>query len=312
MIKKISFLFPGQGAQYPGMGRDFYEQFSVARFVFEEANDLLKTNFSELIFSGSPNELVLTKNSQLAIYVVSIAIWRSFEKEYPEIIPYVCAGLSLGEYSALTASGKLSFKDGLQLVHARGSFMQEACEKCPGSMKVVLGANEAEVVEAIKGLQGVWIANLNCPGQVVIAGTQKGLEIAATELNARKKCRILPLEVSGAFHSGLMEQARQKLKPLIRSTPIGNTQTRVVMNAVGDFVDDTNLLYQSLIDQITHPVLWQKGVESMRDAGVVLYIEMGPGKTLIGMNKRMGIEENISLEKAVDLQEGVFHAAIAK
>ncbi len=310
MSKKTVFLFPGQGAQYPGMGHDFYQEFPAARLVFQEADDLLSQKFSSLIFHGSANELALTKNSQLAIYVVSLAIWRTFQKEYPEIIPAVCAGLSLGEYSALTASGKLSFQEGLQLVKSRASFMQEACESHPGSMQVALGFEEEEVREAIEGLNGVWIANLNCPGQVVIAGTKEGLEKATEELKKRKKCRVLPLEVSGAFHSGLMEQARQKLEPFIRSTQLSSGQSRIVMNAIGDFVDNSTEIYQCMIDQVTHPVLWQKGIEAMRAENMELYLEMGPGKTLIGMNRRIGIEENasISLETVKDFEKRILDA----
>lgn len=309
MNRKIAFLFPGQGAQYPGMGRDFYTQFLVAREVFEEADECLGAHFSKLIFEGPAPELTQTKNSQLAIYIVSIALWRCLQKECPELQPAVCAGLSLGEYSALTASGKLPFREGLLLVRARATFMQEACERQVGSMQVVLGLEEAQVQEAIAGLNGVWIANLNCPGQIVIAGTLQGLEKAALPLKEKGARRVLPLEVSGAFHSGLMESAKENLKPLIQSVSLHPGNAQIVMNAVGDYVENTEEIRTHLINQVTHPVRWQKGIEAMRQSGIVSYYEIGPGKTLAGMNKRIGIEEGatVSLEKLTDL-EGVLHA----
>lgn len=292
------------------MGRDFYEQFASAREVFEEADDILGAKFSKLIFEGPAEELTQTKNSQLAIYIVSIALWRSLQKECPEIVPAVCAGLSLGEYSALTASGKLSFNEGIKLVRARASFMQEACERKSGSMQVVLGLDEKQVAEAIEGISQVWIANLNCPGQIVIAGTQEGLAAAGQPLKEKGARRVLPLEVSGAFHSGLMESARQNLEPLILAASLQEGTSRLVMNAVGDFVDDLEKVRIHLIEQVTHPVRWQKGIETMRAAGIDSYFEIGPGKALVGMNKRIGIEESasFSIERVEDFEKGVLHA----
>src|SRR3990167_6220565 len=185
MEKKVAYIFPGQGAQYVGMGKDFFNQFSAARETFEEADDLLDYSISTLIFEGPKEELILTKNSQVAIYVVSIAIWRTLSYLFPDITPHTCAGLSLGEYTALTASGRIAFQDGIHLVQARGLYMHEASLSHPGTMAVVLGM-EPNVIERIlheMGLQGeVWIANLNCPDQVVISGTHKGIEAASVEL----------------------------------------------------------------------------------------------------------------------------------
>ena len=188
--------------------------------------------------------------------------------------------------------------------------MQEACERQKGGMQVVLGLEEAQVAEALRGIQGVWIANLNCPGQVVIAGTLEALEKAAAQLKEKGARRVLPLEVSGAFHSGLMESARQKLQPLIQSVSLRKGNTQLVMNAVGDYVEDLEKIRTHLIDQVTHPVRWQKGIEAMRAAGVDFYVEIGPGKTLVGMNKRIGIEESasMSLERTLDLEKGISYA----
>jgi [acyl-carrier-protein] S-malonyltransferase len=295
MNRNIAFLFPGQGAQYPGMGRDFYEQFSVARHVFEEADDVLGECLSKCIFEGPASTLTLTKNSQVAIYVTSLALLRVLETEYPELKPSVCAGLSLGEYTALTASGRLSFQEGLKLVQARALFMQQACERHPGSMQVVLGLEEQQVASALSGLKDIWVANLNCPGQIVIAGTALALEQAAPLLKSQGARRVLPLEVSGAFHSGLMQEAREKLEPLIRSVVLHEGSARLAMNTVGDFVENSEEIRTQLVRQVTSPVYWQKGVEAIHASGVTLYMEIGPGTTLTGMLRRQLIDESVSL-----------------
>lgn len=302
--KKIAFLFPGQGAQYVGMGKDFYEQFSLARDVFQEADDLLKRPFSTLIFEGPQEELTQTKNSQLAIYIVSLAIHRVLKEQFPELVPSVCAGLSLGEYSALVASGKLDFQSGLLLVEKRALFMQEACLSSPGSMKVVLGA-EVSLVEKVLGDLGkeAWVANLNCPGQVVIAGTLEGLESASIALKEAGVKRVLPLEVSGAFHSCLMKSAQDQLTPYLQNVVLKDSSVDLVMNTPGAFVKDSNSIRSYLIQQVTQPVYWQRGIESMVRGGVDCFIEMGCGKTLQGMNKKIGVEAlTKSLEKAIELE----------
>lgn len=305
MKKRIAFLFPGQGAQYVGMGKDFYDNFVCAREVFEEADELLASNFSRLIFEGPQEELTLTKNSQLAIYIVSIALLRTLNKECPEIVPAVCAGLSLGEYTALTAAGKISFKEGLFLVKARAAYMQEACEKSPGSLRVVLGMEPEAVEKALASSKDVWIANLNCPGQVVIAGTHSGLEAAEAILKAQGAKRVLPLDVSGAFHSPLMQSAREKLTPLIQQAPLAETPVAVVMNTPGDFVTTNDEIRSCMIAQVTSPVRWEKGIRAIDARGVDLFIEIGCGKTLSGMNKKIGVQApTINIEKVADL-EGV-------
>lgn len=306
MDKKIAFIFPGQGAQYPGMGRDFYEQFDEARAVFQEADAILGFAFSDLIFNGPAEELTQTKNSQLAIFITSIAILRVLNLK-----PVVCSGLSLGEYSALVAAGKLPFREALLLVQARGQLMQEACLKSPGTMVVVLGLEPALIQEAIAPIDNVWIANLNCPGQVVIAGTKEGIEQASIVLKEKGARRVLPLEVSGAFHSGLMKSAQEGLKPYIDGLELNETDIEIVMNVPGDYVSNLDEMQKNMIDQVTHSVLWQKGIEAQVKRGIDLFIEIGPGKTLSGMNKRIGVEvETISLEKVEDLQ-GVGYAPVA-
>ena len=303
---KFAFLFPGQGAQYPGMGKDFHDQFAVSREIFEEADDLLGQNFSRLIFEGPALDLTLTKNSQLAIYIVSMAIWRALAQQFPSIQPAVCAGLSLGEYTALTVSKKIAFADCLPLVQARAQFMNDACLAHEGSMQVILGL-EARVIEKciqeINPPHLVWVANLNCPGQVVIAGTKEGLAAGVEALLARGAKRALPLDVSGAFHSGLMKEAEMRLRPYLQEVSLHKTAIDCVMNVPGDYVSDLQQIRQFLMEQAISPVRWEQGVRRMVDQGIGHFIEMGPGKTLAGMNKRIGVASpTTSIEKVADLE----------
>lgn len=285
------------------MGRDFYEQFEAARALFDEADAILGRPFSKLIFDGPAEELTQTKNSQLAIFITSVAIFRVLDLK-----PAVCSGLSLGEYSALVAAGKLSFKEALLLVEARGRLMQEACERSPGTMVVVLGLEPALIQEVIAPIGNVWIANLNCPGQVVIAGTKESIENASELLKEKGARRVLPLEVSGAFHSGLMRSAQEGLKPYIDQLNLAQTDVEIVMNVPGDYVSSQDEIRKNMVEQVTSPVHWQKGIEAQVKRGIDLFIEIGPGKTLAGMNKRIGISvETQSVEKVEDLQ----HAPVA-
>ncbi len=307
MNKKFAFLFPGQGAQYPGMGKDFYEQFPIARQTFEEADNFLNCCFSKLVFEGPSDELTLTKNSQIAIYIASIAMLRVVQQQFPDLEPSVCAGLSLGEYTALTAAGKIQFTDCLDLVRTRAEAMHQACEETKGSMQVVLGMTEDAVEAVIRELNPphpVWIANLNCPGQVVIAGSIDALAIAGDALKLKGARRVLPLEVSGAFHSGLMRSAQEKLSSKIATVPFHESKIEIVMNVPGDFVISADEMRQVLIDQVASPVRWEKGIRKMMERNIDAYLEMGPGKTLGGMNKRIGVAEpTYSVEKIADLEE---------
>ena len=305
-MPKIAFLFPGQGAQYVGMGKDFYEQYATAKQVFEEADDFLGRSLSQLVFTGSKEELSQTKNSQPAIYVVSWAIHQVLRQRYPSLIPAVCAGLSLGEYTALAATGKISFQEGLQLVSKRASFMQEACEIAPGSLRVVLGLEEEaveQVLLACKDEGYTCVANLNCPGQVVIAGTVDGLEKASAHLKQAGAKRVLPLDVSGAFHSELMRSAREGLTPFLQKTVLLDTPIDFLMNVTGGFAFGVEAIRNNLICQVTSPVRWQKGIETMKKSGVDCFVEIGCGTTLQGMNKRIGVEPTYSIEKVEDLRE---------
>lgn len=303
-MSKIAFIFPGQGAQYVGMGKDFYDLFASARHTFQEADEVLSTNFSRLIFEGPSDELMLTKNSQLAIYIVSIAIWRTVQTQMPELSASVCAGLSLGEYTALTASGKIRFEDCLPLVKARAQYMHEAAIAHPGTMQVVLALTPEEVREAVCGMKDVWVANLNCPGQVVIAGKAEALAEAAVKLKEKGAKRVLPLDVSGAFHSGLMQEAQDRLKPYIDQVALTESEIALVSNVPGDYVSGLEEIRRCLLNQVTQPVCWEMGIRAIEAQGITAYYEMGPGKTLAGMNKRIGTNApTFSVDKVTDLEE---------
>lgn len=301
MTKKTAFIFPGQGAQYVGMGRDFFDNFEVAKDIFQEADDLLKENFSKLIFFGDENELNLTRNSQLSIYIVSSAILKVIRKEF-ELVPFVSAGLSLGEYTALFSVNCYSFKDGLLLVKSRGELMHLCCEKNPGRMSVVLGLEESIIEDVLHQLtnEKVWAANFNCPGQVVISGSLRGVEIAERVLKEKGAKKLIPLLVEGAFHTPLMEDARGNLEEMISNIIFQEPNAKVVMNVSGCFASKDEIK-RLLIDQVVKPVRWAKGIEVIAEE-VDEFVEIGCGKTLSGMNRKIGVKvPTISIEKVEEL-----------
>jgi [acyl-carrier-protein] S-malonyltransferase len=287
--KKAVFLFPGQGAQTVGMMKDFYDSFTESRLVFEEAEDVLKTNLTDIIFNGPKDLLTQTVNCQKAIFVASYAVLKAFEARAPQVVPVATSGLSLGEYTALAATSRASFKDLLPIVDMRATLMQACCEKVKSSMNVVLGQEASWVEEVLKksGLP-VWVANLNCPGQVVIAGDVESLQKAAEFIKENGAKRVLPLDVSGAFHTPLMQEARLGLAPYLEDLALNDSNISLIMNAAGRKVSASEEIRQLLIDQVTSPVYWAKGIESMAQ-DTDLFIEMGPGSTLAGMNKRIGV-----------------------
>ena len=303
MKKKTAFLFPGQGAQYVGMGRDFYDAFPIYRETLQEADERLGFHLSSLIFDGPSITLTETKNSQVAIYVTSIGILRVIQKEFPNFQPETVAGLSLGEYTALVASKRLEFSEGIDLVRSRGLLMHEASLKHPGTMAVALGLAPEEVAKIVTPIQGVWIANLNCPGQVVISGTHEGVQKASEHLKKGGAKRVLPLDVSGAFHSGLMEDAKKKLKEKLQLISLKKSEIDFVMNVPGDYVKDEEILrFMEL--QVVSPVLWEKGIKEMEARGHEQYLEIGCGKTLSGMLRKISVQgEILSIEKVVDLEQ---------
>lgn len=302
MNKKIAFIFPGQGAQYLGMGKDFYESYSSAKEVFEEASDILKINFARLIFQDPEQKLLSTDFCQPAIFSVSVAILRVIQKQFPNLTPQICSGLSLGEYTGLFAAGWISFQNSLKVVASRGAYMQEACLSYKGGMSVVLGL-DSDVINSLLPKE-VWIANQNCPGQIVIAGLQKPLLQAEESLKKAGAKKIIHLPVSGAFHTPLMQSAQNQLRSQILEIPLYQSPIPIVMNVTGNIANDPSLIRENLISQIVKPTLWEKCVRTLNGEGITLYLEIGPGKTLSGMNKKMSLqEETFSIENISDLQQ---------
>lgn len=306
MHRKVAFLFPGQGAQYPGMGKEFAQTYPEAKQTYEEAEDILQRKITSLIFDGSESELKETRNSQIALFVTSIAVLRVLQKLYPFLQPSICAGLSLGEYTALTASQRLSFADCLPLVAYRAQFMNEACETNTGSMAVVLGLPAIDLEQMVSDLRlpnELWIANYNSPGQIVLSGTLKGIEAGIEAAKGRGAKRVLPLQVHGAFHSGLMKEAEKKLAPYIQEVSLLQSPIELVMNVPGDFVIETKHIKENLIKQVSSSVRWEQGIRAIEKAGVELYLEIGCGKTLAGLNKQIGVKvPTLTIDKIEDLK----------
>lgn len=305
MNKKIAFVFPGQGAQYVGMGKDFC-QYESARNTFEEADDLLKENLSQIIWEGPLDLLTETKNSQLAIFVVSCALLHTIRKEVPELMPWATAGLSLGEYTALYTAGKISFKDALFLIQKRALFMDEACRKKKGSMAAVLGMDAKKMEESLRLLREkekaeIWAANFNCPGQIVISGAPAAIEKAVEFLKQEGARKVIPLQVHGAFHSPYMHSAMERLEPFIRDTQWMDTNLSVAMNVPGDFASFKDIP-DFLIQQVVSSVRWDESIQKMSQANTEIFLEIGPGKTLTGLNRKIAPNaECISIDKASDL-----------
>lgn len=302
-MKKVACLFPGQGSQAVGMGKDFYETFPIARHTFEEADDLLSFRLSRILFEGPEDLLTQTRYSQLALFIHSAALLKTLKEHLPHFVPSVCAGLSLGEYTALYASNRIELAAALALVQKRADFMNQCCEETVGTMAAVLGLEEQPLKEALKDIQGVWVANYNCPSQIVISGTKEGVEEASKALKAAGAKRILPLTVHGAFHSGLMQSAQEKLAPFLKEAALTDSSIEFVMNVPGDFVTSLTDVRQNLIDQVTRSVRWEQGILAIEKRNAAhLYLEIGSGKTLTGMNRKIGVSApSLSLEKVSDL-----------
>ena len=284
-----ALIFPGQGAQFIGMGKDLYEQHASVKTLFEQANDILGFRISDLMFSGTEEELRRTDVTQPAIFIHSIAIAQLMEST---INPNMVAGHSLGEFSALVANGTLSFEDGLRLVAQRASAMQKACELNPGTMAAILGLDDSIVEEVCASIPGEIVvpANYNCPGQLVISGSLKGIELACEAMKAAGAKRALPLQVGGAFHSPLMEPARTELAAAIASTHFSNPTCPVVQNYTALPESDPAKIRENLIAQLTAPVRWTQSVKQMAQDGALLFVESGPGKVLQGLVKKIAPE----------------------
>ena len=284
-----ALIFPGQGAQFIGMGKDLYEQHASVKTLFEQANEILGFRISDLMFSGTEEELRRTDVTQPAIFIHSIAIAQLMESTKN---PNMVAGHSLGEFSALVANGTLSFEDGLRLVAQRAAAMQKACELNPGTMAAILGLDDSTVEEVCASIQSEIVvpANYNCPGQLVISGSMKGIELACEAMKAAGAKRALPLQVGGAFHSPLMEPARTELAAAIASTHFSNPTCPVVQNFTALPESDPAKIRGNLMAQLTAPVRWTQSVRQMTSDGALLFVESGPGKVLQGLVKKIAPE----------------------
>lgn len=287
-----AFVFPGQGAQFPGMGKSLYEENPTAKAFFEQANAVLGFRITDIMFEGTDEELKQTRVTQPAIFLHSVIL----AKTAPEFIPDMVSGHSLGEFSALVANGTLGFEDGLRLVYQRAMAMQEACEINPSTMAAILGLADEKVEEICAGIteEIVVPANYNCPGQLVISGTIKGIEIACERMKAAGAKRALPLPVSGAFHSPLMEPAREKLQKAIEETEFRAPGCKIYQNVSTVATLNVNEIKKNLIAQLTAPVKWTQSVQNMVKDGAVQFIECGPGKVLQGLVKKIHPEAEVS------------------
>lgn len=279
-----AYVFPGQGAQFTGMGKDIYESNPKAKALFDEANDILGFKITDVMFNGTADEQKQTKVTQPAIFVHSVALALSNDSFAPDMV----AGHSLGEFSALVANKTLSFADALVLVSKRALAMQKACELNPSTMAAILGLDDKVVEEICASIDEVVVpANYNCPGQLVISGSIRGIEIACEKLKAAGAKRALPLQVGGAFHSPLMEPAREELAEAILKTNFSTPVCPVYQNVNALPSTDVEAIKNNLVAQLTAPVRWTQSVQSMVKDGATQFIESGPGKVLQGLVKKI-------------------------
>ena len=309
-MKKIAFVFPGQGAQYTGMGKDFYEQIPECREVFNLASEVTGLDLPKLCFEEN-EELHITEYTQIAMLTVEAAIWKALQKK--GAVSDVNAGLSLGEYGALVASEGLSLSDAFGVVRQRGILMQEAVPH-GGAMTAILGLDNAKIEEVCKNTEGiVSVANYNCPGQTVITGEENAVKRAVEALKENGAKRCIPLKVSGPFHSTMLQKAGEALGKVLDTVTIHDIKTPYVTNVTAEYVYDKDKIKDLLKRQVSSSVLWQQSVENMIEDGVDTFIEIGPGKTLSGFLRKinrsvtgMNIEKIEDLEKVIAVlqQEG--------
>lgn len=287
-----AYIFPGQGAQFSGMGLDLYENSPLAQELFEKANDILGFQITDIMFEGSAEDLKETKVTQPAIFLHSVILAKTLGENFK---PDMVAGHSLGEFSALVAAGSLTFEDGLKLVSKRAQAMQKACELRPSTMAAVLGLEDAIVEDICNKTEGIVVAaNYNCPGQLVISGDVDAIESACEALKGAGARRALVLPVGGAFHSPLMEPAREELAAAIKNTTFSKPHCPIYQNVTAKAITDENEIKANLISQLTAPVRWTQSVQQMVTDGATHFTEVGPGKVLQGLVKKIHKEAETS------------------
>ena len=280
-----AYIFPGQGAQFTGMGLDLYENSSLAQELFESANDILGFSITDIMFEGSAEDLKETKVTQPAIFLHSVILAKTLGEAFK---PNMVAGHSLGEFSALVANGTLNFEDGLKLVSQRAQAMQKACELQPSTMAAVLGLEDAIVEKVCAETEGIVVAaNYNCPGQLVISGEIEAINKACESLKEAGARRALVLPVGGAFHSPLMEPAREQLASAIENTTFNTPICPIYQNVTASAINDSTSIKTNLISQLTAPVRWTQSVQQMIADGATLFTEVGPGNVLQGLVKKI-------------------------
>lgn len=301
-MSKIAFIFPGQGAQVCGMGRDFYEQTKTGRRIFDRATELLGFSMPELIFEKN-DRLDATEYTQPAMVTVSLAMMEVF-MEQTGIRPDLAAGLSLGEYAAMTAAGVMSADDSIRTVRQRGILMQEAVPGGVGAMAAVLAMDAEKIEEIIAPLEGVQIANYNCPGQIVISGLKEAVEKAAELLKAAGAKRVLPLNVSGPFHSYLLSEAGRRLGEVLADVKVHKPDLPYIANVTAGYVTEAEQVKPLLEKQVSSSVRWEQSMRRMLADGVDTFIEIGPGRTLTGFMKKIDRDARaMNIEKLEDMEK---------
>lgn len=303
-MSKIAFIFPGQGAQICGMGQDFYEQTETGKKIFDKASEALSFSMTELCFEKN-DRLDITEYTQPAMVTASLAMMEVL-KERTGIEPAVTAGLSLGEYPAMAAAGVMSVEDAIQTVRQRGILMQEAVPAGVGAMAAVLAMDAEKIEEIIAPIEGVQIANYNCPGQIVISGLKEAVEEAAVQLKENGAKRVLMLNVSGPFHSYLLKGAGEKLQAVLEQVEIHTPKIPYVANVTADYVTDEKEVKSLLTSQVSSSVRWEQSIRKMLDDGIDTFIEIGPGKTLAGFMKKIDVEKKarvFNIEKLEDIEK---------